>query len=680
MAIRKIKAALVNTRDAPEYNTEIGYLFYDADPNGDLTLRISDGTTPGGIPITGAGGGISYARLNVVGDDSTGAVLNLGNATPDLQFAGTQNVSVNVDNTTGKVTITGPNLSSYLESGDEAFKIAGDDSTLRTVNIGESITIKGTGGITTTTDTEGNVTIDGSGVSGSGSGTLTIADDTSTTVDITTGEDTLKFAGAQNITTSISGDTLTITGPDLTSYIQSGDNISSLTNDAGYITSADVFELTVSDDSSTTSTLTKTDTLSIKGAQNITTALSGDTLTITGPDLSSYLTDTTLNVVADDSQTIAVNNGGTIQFSGGTNITTSTSSEGVVTIDGPSSVSQLTNDSGYITSAALNVVGDDSTGTVFDAANGDDIRFLGAGNVSVTVSGSTVIITGTGGDSSGGGGSYTYTQDSPPANPVDGESWLDTDSGGLYVYVVEGGYGQWIETGSAGATFDVDGIESIRFAADDSTSTPVRTSETLSILGSGHITTAVTGDGEIRISSTAPSMSTSDTAPSSPADGDLWWNTTTGSLYIYLNEDSTASANWVETAGSGSQGGGGITSVSADPVPTLGGNLNANTYNINNVSTISVATNGDPGTDPTTDSGVGYIYAKGATAELFVKDGAGNITQISPHSEEGDWVYYSENVKTGKRVKVNMERMIRKLEEITGETFFEIDEPHKINL
>ena len=609
MAIRKIKAALVNTRDAPEYNTEIGYLFYDADPNGDLTLRISDGVTPGGIPITGAGGGISYARLNVVGDDSTGAVLNLGNATPDLQFAGTQNVSVNVDNTTGKVTITGPDLSSYLESGDEAFKIAGDDSTLRSVNIGESITIKGTGGITTTTDSEGNVTIDGSGVSGSGSGTLTIADDTSTTVDITTGEDTLKFAGAQNITTSISG----------------------------------------------------------------------DTLTITGPDLSSYLTDTTLNVVADDSQTISVNNGGTIQFSGGTNITTSTSSEGVVTIDGPSAVSQLTNDSGYITTATLNVVGDDSTGTVFDASRGDDIRFLGAGNVSVTVSGGTVIITGTGGDSSGGGGSYTYTQDSPPANPVDGESWLDTDSGGLYVYVVEGGYGQWIETGSAGATFDVDGIESIRFAADDSTSTPVRTSETLSILGSGHITTAVTGQGEIRISSTAPNMSTSDSAPSSPADGDLWWNTATGSLYIYLNEDSTASANWVETAGSGSQGGGGITSVSKDPVPTLGGNLNANTYNINNVSTISVATNGNPGTDPTTDSGVGYIYAKGATAELYVKDGAGNITQISPHDGEGDWVYYSENVKTGKRVKVNMERMIRRLEQITGEKFFEIDEPHKIN-
>ena len=36
--------------------------------------------------------------------------------------------------------------------------------------------------------------------------------------------------------------------------------------------------------------------------------------------------------------------------------------------------------------------------------------------------------------------------------------------------------------------------------------------------------------------------------------------------------------------------------------------------------------------------------------------------------------YYSENSITGKRFKVNMEKMIRKLEEITGEDFIEIDE------
>lgn len=79
------------------------------------------------------------------------------------------------------------------------------------------------------------------------------------------------------------------------------------------------------------------------------------------------------------------------------------------------------------------------------------------------------------------------------------------------------------------------------------------------------------------------------------------------------------------------------------------------------------------GSDPATVADNAHIYAKDVTAsaEVFVRDEAGNVTQISPHNKEGDWVYYSENVKTGKRVKVNMEKMIRRLEEITGETFFE---------
>ena len=56
---------------------------------------------------------------------------------------------------------------------------------------------------------------------------------------------------------------------------------------------------------------------------------------------------------------------------------------------------------------------------------------------------------------------------------------------------------------------------------------------------------------------------------------------------------------------------------------------------------------------------------------MFVRDESGNVTQISPHNPEGEWQYFSRNTKTGKVVRVNMEKMIRKLEEITGESFME---------
>ena len=77
--------------------------------------------------------------------------------------------------------------------------------------------------------------------------------------------------------------------------------------------------------------------------------------------------------------------------------------------------------------------------------------------------------------------------------------------------------------------------------------------------------------------------------------------------------------------------------------------------------------------DPSLRVGHSHIYSKVVSghAEVFVKDSGGNVTQISPHTPEGEWQYFSRNTKTGKVVKVNMEKMIRRLEEITGESFME---------
>ena len=77
------------------------------------------------------------------------------------------------------------------------------------------------------------------------------------------------------------------------------------------------------------------------------------------------------------------------------------------------------------------------------------------------------------------------------------------------------------------------------------------------------------------------------------------------------------------------------------------------------------------GSDPSTVANKAHIYAKdeSSSAEVFVRDEAGNVTKISPHNDEGEWEYYSRNTKTGKTVRVNMEEMIRDIEKLTGKSY-----------
>lgn len=57
-------------------------------------------------------------------------------------------------------------------------------------------------------------------------------------------------------------------------------------------------------------------------------------------------------------------------------------------------------------------------------------------------------------------------------------------------------------------------------------------------------------------------------------------------------------------------------------------------------------------------------------SEMFVLDGSGNQTQISPHNKDtGEWQYFSKNSLTGKTVRINMEEAIRDLGELTGKDY-----------
>lgn len=137
----------------------------------------------------------SDIKFSVAGDDSTQRVIN---ADETIKFIGASNITTAAD-AEGNITITGPDLSSFLTASDLTgyvtstaltttlndyatvnnlsnyatisslstyaqktdivFRITGDDSTIRSITPDESIVIVGGTGITTSSDVEGNITI-----------------------------------------------------------------------------------------------------------------------------------------------------------------------------------------------------------------------------------------------------------------------------------------------------------------------------------------------------------------------------------------------------------------------------------------------------------------------------------------------------------------------------------------
>ena len=195
---------------------------------------------------------VASSSLTVVGDDSTGTVFNAGET---IRFEGQG---------TASVTVTGDTVFINSTASIPPITFVGDDSTGTAINLGETFKIAGASNITTAVSGD-TITITGPNLSSYlTNSTITIVGDDSTGVTLNSNE-TIKIAGTSNITTAVSGDTLTITGPNLTNYAQKSETA-----------------ITVVGDDSTGTPITFGETFKIAGAGNITTAVSGDTLTITG--------------------------------------------------------------------------------------------------------------------------------------------------------------------------------------------------------------------------------------------------------------------------------------------------------------------------------------------------------------------------------------------------------------
>ena len=127
-------------------------------------------------------------------------------------------------------------------------------------------------------------------------------------------------------------------------------------------------------------------------------------------------------------------------------------------------------------------------------------------------------------------GANVITSSTAPASPDEGDLWFDSSSAVLYIYYTDtGGVSQWITTSTAGYSFGSDGD------------------------GSGIVNSIIAGDGII-VDSNDPinpvisveGVPTTATAPTLPEDGDLWFDTVEGLLYVYYNDGVTS--QWVSSS------------------------------------------------------------------------------------------------------------------------------------
>ena len=118
-------------------------------------------------------------------------------------------------------------------------------------------------------------------------------------------------------------------------------------------------------------------------------------------------------------------------------------------------------------------------------------------------------------------------------------------------------------------------------------------------------------------------VTTSDTAPSNPTDGNLWWKSDEGQLKIYYQD--LDSAQWVDANASGGSGSsGGSSDLINDSTPQLGGSLDLNNNSITGTGNISI--NGGLTLIGGT-SNIGNVYSSGiVTATTFFGNSVGDVS------------------------------------------------------
>ena len=136
---------------------------------------------------------------------------------------------------------------------------------------------------------------------------------------------------------------------------------------------------------------------------------------------------------------------------------------------------------------------------------------------------------------------------SEPSDPVPGQLWYDTTVQALKCYV--GGDWVWaIKGAEAGGADPATGLEGQLFYNT--------TTDDLKVYK----------DGAWEVAGGGASVDVGISAPPNATEGNLWWNSEEGVLYIYYGPDASGTSQWVQAAGSAGGGDAGA-NVSISPTP-----------------------------------------------------------------------------------------------------------------
>jgi hypothetical protein len=414
------------------------------------------------------------------------------------------------------------------------FSIAGDDSTLREIANGESIKITGAGGITVTTDAEGNVTVTGTPVSLAGyatesyvnsrgyitglsfndltdkpdlAGTYTfnVAADDSTLRTIGT-EETVKFVGAGGITTASDDEgKITITQGTTSSLVNGAktfglDSNGVITFTGSYSQSPSMFVSTagfaLSKVYASGGSATQVD---IGNNVSITVGIGDDE--ITGLETAKgwyFKTDGDLeipgNICSEGNINIEVNltDSTRRRWQFGEDGALTLPEGGRINAVGYNNIVRLGNDGFMVANGSI--FNENETGLYFGGQNSDAGTYIQIPGLAASEAGEPLIISHQWPNASidilGGGGIWSFGSDGGitfPDDTVQTTAWTGVAD-----------YNNLINKPNLASTYQ------FSVAADDSTQRLISTDETVKFIGASGITTASDAEGNITI--TGPSL------------------------------------------------------------------------------------------------------------------------------------------------------------------------------